>query len=189
MGVQTHQSSETAARAAREVADIRATASAAAAADQAATEKAAADKAAADKVVADKKAADKAAADKAAADKKAADKAVADKKAAKRSELLARSTVDAYFRAINATNYRTAYDLGGHNFNSSYASFRAGFENTASDEWDITGVSGNRVYLTLTAYNLDCTTQVWRGYYVVTAGELSSAHLTGGRFQPSRYCD
>ncbi|WP_306213680.1 hypothetical protein, partial [Actinoplanes sp. RD1] len=115
MGVQTHQSSEAAARAARQVADIQATAAAdkaaadKAAADKAAADKAAADKAAAEQAAAEKVVADKKAADKAAADKRAAaDKAAADKRAAKQSELLARSTVDAYFRAINATNYRAA---------------------------------------------------------------------------------
>jgi hypothetical protein len=131
-------------------------------------------------------ASDKAADDKAAAEKKAALSAQQEAAAAvarQRTGLAARATVDAYFQAINAADYRTAFDLGGHNFNSSYDSFRAGFDNTASDEWEITRVAGDRVYLTLTAHNLDCTTQVWHGYYVVTDGELTDAHLKGGKFQ------
>lgn len=127
-----------------------------------------------------------AAADKAAAERAeaaAAQQQAADAVAGRRAQLAAKSTVDAYFEAINAADYRTAFDLGGHNFNSSYDSFRAGFDNTASDEWDVTEVSGNRVYVTLTAHNLDCTTQVWHGYYVVTGAELTGAHLKGGKYR------
>ena len=174
IGVQTHDSS---ARSAQRAAEIRAAAAVetSRSADEASVS-ASASAAAADRAAAEKASAEKAAA--AAAQRKAA-AAVA----GKRTEIAVKSTVDAYFEAINAADYRAAFELGGHNFNSSYESFRAGFDNTARDEWEVTGVSGDRVYVTLTAHNLDCTTQVWHGYYVVTDGELTDAHLKGGKFR------
>ena len=196
VGVTVHQSSGPAGQSTQKVSERQVTA----AADETAADKTAADKAAADKAAADEAAAGRAlAAQKVGettvttAKKAAAAEVVADKAEAvrtqNRTELQAEATVNAYFSAINAGNFRTAYDRGGKNFNSSYQSFVAGFDNTGYDAWDVTGVDGNRVYVTLTAYNKDCTTQVWTGYYVVNGTTLSSAHLRGGKFQLGECAD
>ncbi|HEV7236191.1 MAG TPA: hypothetical protein VGN15_08430, partial [Ktedonobacteraceae bacterium] len=51
----------------------------------------------------------------------------------------ARATIQEYYRAINAQDYQTAYNLWGSNFQStnSYNSFVAGYANTLHDDLTI----------------------------------------------------
>lgn len=87
------------------------------------------------------------------------------------------SVVEAYYAAINTQDYATAWNLGGSHFVSSYATFVADYANTARDSLVVTSVSGDRVYIDLTAYNRDGTVQHFTGYYIVNDGVLTAANI------------
>jgi hypothetical protein len=87
------------------------------------------------------------------------------------------SVVEAYYAAINAGDYATAWRLGGDHFVSSYSTFVADYSNTLRDDLVVTSVSGNLVYIDLTAYNRDGTVQHFSGYYVVNNGVLAGADI------------
>jgi predicted small secreted protein len=89
----------------------------------------------------------------------------------------AASVVEAYYAAVNAQDYATAWNLGGSHFASSYATFVADYANTARDSLVVTSVSGDRVYIDLTAYNRDGTVQHFTGYYIVDGGVLTGANI------------
>jgi hypothetical protein len=87
------------------------------------------------------------------------------------------SVVEAYYSAINAHDYATAWSLGGSRFARSYNTFVADYANTAVDTLVVTSVSGNRVYIDLTAYGRDGTVQHFSGYYIVNGGVLTGANI------------
>ncbi|HMH91032.1 MAG TPA: hypothetical protein VK586_08110, partial [Streptosporangiaceae bacterium] len=87
--------------------------------------------------------------------------------------------VQAYYQAINEHQYRTAWDLGGQNTlpRTTYDSYVAGFDGTASDVVEILSVSGNVVTAQLTANQTDGTAKVYEGTYTVTGGQITVFHV------------
>jgi len=87
------------------------------------------------------------------------------------------TVVTAYFAAIDAKAYEKAWRLGGSNFGTSYASFVAGFDTTASDTVAILSVSGNVVTARLVAEQTDGTVKTFQGTYTVTGGVIASSDI------------
>ncbi len=83
-----------------------------------------------------------------------------------------------YYAAINAHDYATAWRLGGKHFGGSYRQFVAGFSGTANDAWHTSKVRGNRVSGTLQARQTDGSIDLYRGWYAVSGGVLTDAHMT-----------
>ncbi|MGP3981438.1 excalibur calcium-binding domain-containing protein [Streptomyces sp. KR80] len=89
----------------------------------------------------------------------------------------AASTVEAYFAAINARDYRRAWDLGGKNLGGSYSSFQAGFADTVHDAVNILDVQGSTVTVTLDALQTDGTVRSFAGTYTVRSGVIVAADI------------
>jgi hypothetical protein len=87
------------------------------------------------------------------------------------------STVEAYFAAINARDYRRAWDLGGKNLGGSYSSFEAGFADTVHDTVRIVDVRGGTVTVTLDALQRDGTVRSFAGTYTVRDGIIVAANI------------
>ncbi|MEY9931651.1 hypothetical protein ABH926_006300 [Catenulispora sp. GP43] len=88
------------------------------------------------------------------------------------------SVVSAFYAAINAQDYATAWKLGGDNLGSSYSAFAAGFAGTAHDSLTITGVQGGTVDVHLEALQIDGSTKVYDGFYLVSNGQITEGRLT-----------
>jgi hypothetical protein len=84
------------------------------------------------------------------------------------------ATVQAYFAAINAHEYRKAWNLGGSNTGQSYQQFVQGFNGTQQDTLTIQSVSGNVVTAGLSALQTDGTVKTFRGTYTVNNGVITS---------------
>lgn len=87
------------------------------------------------------------------------------------------NVVAAYFAAINARDYSTAWALGGENLGQSFAQFADGFSDTAEDELEIVAVSGDNVTIDLTAVNNDGSQQTFAGTYRVSGGRITGASV------------
>ena len=87
------------------------------------------------------------------------------------------STVSAYYSAINAHDYRTAWNLGGKNLGESYNSFVNGFADTSSDSLTIDSVSGPVVYIHLHAVHTDGSAADYSGSYTVQNGVITQAAI------------
>jgi serine/threonine protein kinase len=85
-----------------------------------------------------------------------------------------RATVEAYFAAINARDYRKAWNLGGSNTGQSYQQFVQGFNGTQQDTLTIQSVSGNVVTAGLSALQADGTVKTFQGTYTVNNGVITS---------------
>jgi TIR domain len=86
--------------------------------------------------------------------------------------------VEAYYKAINARNYRAAWALvGGRKFGQTYDEFAAGFADTAHDALTITGMNGDTVMVELAATRSDGSTRTYRGTYTVRGGRIVEGHL------------
>jgi hypothetical protein len=88
-----------------------------------------------------------------------------------------RATVQAYFAAINAHDYRTAWNLGGSNTGQSYEQFVQGFNGTQRDTLTIQSVSGNVVTAGLSALQADGTVKIFQGTYTVSNGVITAFHV------------
>ncbi|WP_369223295.1 hypothetical protein AB5J52_20080 [Streptomyces sp. R39] len=86
--------------------------------------------------------------------------------------------VTAYFAAISAHDYQTAWGLGGKNLDSSYDSFVSGYATTAQDTVDIGSVTGTEVQVTLEALQTDGTTRTYDATYTVQDGVITSGTAT-----------
>jgi hypothetical protein len=84
------------------------------------------------------------------------------------------SVVNAYFAAINAQDYTTAWALGGKNTGSSYSDFVAGFSTTTDDDVTIVSTSGGVVTAQLAAQQNDGSTKTFQGTYTVSGGVITS---------------
>lgn len=94
--------------------------------------------------------------------------------------------VSAYFSAIDAHDYKAAWDLGGRNLSPSYAAFVRGFATTEQDIVRFTDVSGSTVTLTLSAVQTDGSVTRYAGTYTVSGGVIVSANVRQtGRSQTS----
>ncbi|MEV0114123.1 excalibur calcium-binding domain-containing protein [Streptomyces sp. NPDC050844] len=100
----------------------------------------------------------------------------------------ASSVVREYFAAINAHDYRRAWDLGGKNLSDSYAAFVKGFAGTAHDTVHILRTDGDTVSVRLEATQTDGSVRVFEGTYTAHGGTIIAADLrevTGPEPQPS----
>ncbi|MEU8523700.1 excalibur calcium-binding domain-containing protein [Streptomyces sp. NBC_01216] len=89
----------------------------------------------------------------------------------------AASTVEAYFAAINARDYRRAWELGGRNLGGSYESFRAGFADTVRDTVRLVDVRDGKVTVVLDALQADGTVRSFAGTYTVRGGVIVGADV------------
>ncbi|MFC1429224.1 hypothetical protein ACEZDB_00925 [Streptacidiphilus sp. N1-3] len=94
----------------------------------------------------------------------------------------AEAVVDAYYAAINAGDFRTAWNLGGENLDSSYDHFVNGFSGTVADTVNVTGSQGNTVSVRLDAVQSDGSDRTFAGSYTVRGGRITAASIaaTGG---------
>ncbi|MEU9407557.1 hypothetical protein AB0E08_18010 [Streptomyces sp. NPDC048281] len=86
--------------------------------------------------------------------------------------------VTAYFAAISARDYRTAWSLGGKNLDSSYDSFVSGYATTERDTVTVVSVAGDEVQVTLDAVQTDGTTKSFDATYTVQNGVITSGTAT-----------
>jgi hypothetical protein len=84
------------------------------------------------------------------------------------------ATVRAYFAAISAKNYTTAWRLGGDNLGVSYQSYAAGFTGTASDAVTVLSVTGDTVAARVTATQANGTVKIFQGTYTVGNGAITA---------------
>ncbi|MEU1409385.1 hypothetical protein ABZ471_45420 [Streptomyces sp. NPDC005728] len=89
-----------------------------------------------------------------------------------------RDVVTAYFAAIDARDYQTAWALGGKNLDSSYDSFVSGYVTTERDTIGIVSVTGAKVRLTIEALQTDGTTHSYDATYTVHGGVITSGTAT-----------
>lgn len=85
--------------------------------------------------------------------------------------------VRSYFEAINSHNYQRAWDLGGHNIDSSYTQFVNGFSTTAHDDLTILSAAGGTVSVQLVATNTDRSLNQFQGTYTIVNGVITAANL------------
>ncbi|MFI8824398.1 excalibur calcium-binding domain-containing protein [Streptomyces sp. NPDC053431] len=107
----------------------------------------------------------------------------------------ASAVVRTYFAAINAKDYRRAWDLGGKNLSGSYSAFADGFAATAHDTVHILGTAGDTVSVRLEAAQADGSLRIYEGTYTVRGGTIVGAdvhEVTRPERPPSPYyedCD
>ncbi|MEV5592954.1 hypothetical protein [Streptomyces sp. NPDC052496] len=89
----------------------------------------------------------------------------------------AATVVQDYYAAVNAHDFRRAWDLGGKHLGGSYDSFAAGFADTARDTVHIVGVSGDVVTVTLRAEQRDGSVRSFAGTYTVRDGAIVAAAI------------
>ncbi|WP_267244084.1 excalibur calcium-binding domain-containing protein [Streptomyces sp. PR69] len=86
-------------------------------------------------------------------------------------------TVRRYYAAINARDYRQAWELGGKNLSPSYETFVAGFATTARDTLHVQEVTGDVVRILLEAVQTDGSLRLFEGTYTVRDGVIVSASV------------
>ncbi|MFH8406439.1 hypothetical protein ACH4FX_16860 [Streptomyces sp. NPDC018019] len=89
----------------------------------------------------------------------------------------AAAVVEDYYAAVNARDFRRAWDLGGKHLGGSYDAFVAGFADTAHDTVRITGVRGGTVSVTLDAEQRDGSVRSFAGTYTVRDGAIVAADI------------
>lgn len=87
------------------------------------------------------------------------------------------AVVEAFYAAINAGDYGTAWQLGGDNLGESYAAFTIGFSDTLTDQLTVTGASGDTVDVDLVAQHTDGTQHEYVGDYTVNHGAITHGTL------------
>jgi hypothetical protein len=85
--------------------------------------------------------------------------------------------VNAYFNAINAGDYATAWKLGGDNFAGSYAAFVADFAVTADDSVQILATTSTTVTIVLNATQTDGSDKTYTGTYTVNGQTITGASI------------
>ncbi|WP_406436929.1 hypothetical protein OHB00_22485 [Streptomyces sp. NBC_00631] len=86
--------------------------------------------------------------------------------------------VTAYFAAISARDYRTAWNLGGKNLDSDYDSFVSGYATTQQDTIAVVSATDTEVQVTIEALQTDGTTQSYDATYTVEDGVITSGTAT-----------
>lgn len=84
------------------------------------------------------------------------------------------ATVRAYFAAITAKNYGTAWQLGGDNLGLSYQSYAAGYATTAGDKVTVLSVAGDTVAARITATQNNGSIKIFQGTYTVENGVITA---------------
>ncbi|MEC4016487.1 excalibur calcium-binding domain-containing protein [Streptomyces sp. H27-D2] len=92
-------------------------------------------------------------------------------------EPASRAVVLAYYAAINAGDYRAAWNMGGSRFASSYESYAAGFEGLAEDKVTVLESDGGSVDVALEAVQTDGTSRWFRGTYTVSDDRITGANI------------
>jgi hypothetical protein len=87
------------------------------------------------------------------------------------------TVVQEYFAAINARDFQRAWDLGGKNLSSDYATFVNGFSNTASSTLTSASSQDDTVDVTLEATQTSGERQTYQGTYTVRDGVIVSANV------------
>jgi eukaryotic-like serine/threonine-protein kinase len=87
-------------------------------------------------------------------------------------------TVQAYFGAINASNYAKAWRLRGDPGNTkAFRQFVAGFSGTANDKINIIAVRGDVVTAQLIARQTDGSVKFFSGTYTVSNGVIVTTNV------------
>ncbi|WP_208853351.1 excalibur calcium-binding domain-containing protein [Streptomyces albofaciens] len=89
----------------------------------------------------------------------------------------AASVVEDYYAAVNARDFRRAWDLGGRHLGGSYEAFVAGFADTVHDAVRVTGVQGDTVSVALDAEQRDGAVRSFAGTYTVRDGVIVGADI------------
>ena len=88
------------------------------------------------------------------------------------------ATVRAYIAAINAHDYKRAWNLGGSNSGPwSYSQFVQGYSGTQQDTLTIQSVFGNVVTARLSALQTNGTVKTYQGTYTVNNGVITVFHV------------
>ncbi|MCT9092554.1 hypothetical protein N4G70_27320 [Streptomyces sp. ASQP_92] len=87
------------------------------------------------------------------------------------------TVVEDFYAALNARDYRRAWDLGGNHLGQTYASFVGGFAETAFDAVSIDGVSGSTVDVRLHTIRTDGSAADYAGTYTVENGTITHGSL------------
>ncbi|ARP74342.1 hypothetical protein LK07_22550 [Streptomyces pluripotens] len=88
------------------------------------------------------------------------------------------ATVVRYYAAINAHDFRTAWDRGGKNLAPSFSAFVSGFDKTEQDQVTVNSVQGTTVSVALLARQSDGSQKSYRGHYTVVNGIITKASMT-----------
>ncbi|AUI57576.1 hypothetical protein [Amycolatopsis sp. BJA-103] len=88
-------------------------------------------------------------------------------------------TVIAYYDAINRGDFSTAWSLGGQRLakGGTLASYAKGYATTSWAALTVTSVSGNTVYVDLSARQTDGSLRTFSGSYTVSNGAITSANM------------
>jgi serine/threonine-protein kinase len=87
------------------------------------------------------------------------------------------SVVRAYIAAINAHDYRRAWNLGGKNIGESYSAYSSGYAATSHDTLSDLSVHGDTVTAGLTTLQTDGTSRAFHGTYTVTNGVITDFNI------------
>jgi hypothetical protein len=90
------------------------------------------------------------------------------------------ATVQDAYNAIDHRDYRLAFSLGLAEPGQSYASFVAGYKQTASVTVTVNDVSGGVVNVILEATQKDGTEDTYSGTYTVSSNHIVNAQITSG---------
>ena len=85
--------------------------------------------------------------------------------------------VEEYYAAVNARDYRKAWDLGGSSLSPTYTSLKNGYAQVEEDDVVIESVDGDTVSVSLTASLFDGNTEQYVGSYTVKHGVIVSGKL------------
>ncbi len=89
----------------------------------------------------------------------------------------AAQTVRAYYAAVNAGDYTTAWALGGQNLTGSYQDFVDGFATTRYDTLTVVAEDGPTVQVELDAEQTDGSHRYYAGSYTVRDGAIVAAAI------------
>ncbi|RSN33820.1 hypothetical protein DMC61_08400 [Amycolatopsis sp. WAC 04169] len=88
-------------------------------------------------------------------------------------------TVIAFYDAINRRDFLTAWNLGGQRLakGGTYASWSSGYATTSWAGVTVRSVSGNTVYVDLSARQTDGSLRTFSGSYTVSDGVITGAKM------------
>ncbi|MGY6654527.1 hypothetical protein ACXIZN_20360 [Amycolatopsis sp. TRM77291] len=88
-------------------------------------------------------------------------------------------TVIAFYDAINRRDFLTAWNLGGQRLakGGTYASWASGYASTSWAAVTVRSVSGNTVYVDLSARQTDGSLRTFSGSYTVSGGVITGANM------------
>ncbi|MFJ9541160.1 hypothetical protein ACIRPX_28375 [Streptomyces sp. NPDC101225] len=88
----------------------------------------------------------------------------------------AETVVEQYYAAVNAREYRTAWDLGGQNMSPSYDAFVSGYADTMYTQAQVVSTAGDTVYVRVDAERYDGGTATYTGSYTVDPDRYRISH-------------